>query len=331
MKKNLEEVTLDLEEPKEQKRATKAPQAPITEDSQIQTPMDYAEEPLRNCLRNERVIVRYILRQKRLVTNPKHVLYGGLADTATRTFCTPKLSSGHYVNVLTNSEKKFLEHALGLEENALSIYKPVNNYWDSGTGRAEVILGKQDTYLDLSNPNDYIKYKILLANRDFIAPSLQALQDTPKASYQYVIIAEGDEAKAANDEMSIAAKCYVEYGKYQDDFEVLRLVVETIDGRPVAQNTKIEFLRSKINNLIKSNAKTFYKVISDPLLDIKVLIRKSIEIGSVQQRGTFLYLKDGNLPLCEANEEPTLSVAAKFLSAPKHQDILFTLQAKLNN
>lgn len=322
-----EDIKLDLEQPQLKKVKTKK----AVEFEAPQVSREYEEEPLVNCLRNERVIVRYILKQRRLVTNPKHVLYGGLADTATRTFCVPKLSSGHYVNVLTNSEKEFLEDTLGLEKNALSIYKTTNNYWDSGNGHSEVILGKQDTYLDLSNPNDYIKYKILLANKDTIAPSLQALQDTPKASYQFVIIAEGDEAKAANDEMSIAAKCYVEYGKHQDDFEVLRLVVETIDGRPVAQNTKIEFLRSKINNLIKSNAKTFYKVISDPLLDTKVLIRQSIEIGTVQQRGTYLYLKEGNLPLCNANEEPTLNVAAKFLNVPKHQDILFALQAKLNS
>lgn len=324
----MEDIQLDLEQPQVKKVKTKKAveyEAPEPRREYIE------EEPLVNCLRNERVIVRYILKQRRMVTNPKHVLYGGLADTATRTFCVPKLSSGHYVNVLTNSEKEYLEHILGLEKNALSIYKTVNNYWDSGNGYSEVILGKQDTYLDLSDPHDYIKYKILLANKDTIAPSLQMLQDTPKASYQFVIIAEGDEAKAANDEMSITAKCYVEYGKHENDFEVLRLVIETIDGRPIAQNTKIEFLRSKINNLIKSNAKTFYKVISDPLLDTKVLIRQSIEIGTVQQRGTYLYLKDGNLPLCEANEEPTLNVAARYLNAPKHQDILFALQAKLNS
>ena len=31
------------------------------------------------------------------------------------------------------------------------------------------------------------------------------------------------------------------------------------------------------------------------------------------------------------NEEPTLNIAAKYLNAPKHQDILFALQAKLNS
>jgi hypothetical protein len=111
------------------------------------------------------------------VTNPKHVLYGGMAETAVRTFVVPMLSSGVYVNVLTDSEKAFLEEVMGLEYNALSIYKKENNFWDDANdfGISKVKLQKQDNYLDLSNPEDYIRYKILLANKDFVAPSLEAL------------------------------------------------------------------------------------------------------------------------------------------------------------
>lgn len=60
---------------------------------------------------------------------------------------------------------------MGLPYNALSIYKKEDNYWDN----YQVRLGKGETPLNLSNPNDYINYKVLLANRDFIAPSLEAL------------------------------------------------------------------------------------------------------------------------------------------------------------
>ena len=63
----------------------------------------------------------------------------------------------------------------GLEYNALSIYKKVDNFWDDANeiGIARVRLIKQDNYFDLANPEDFIKYKILLANKDFIAPSLR--------------------------------------------------------------------------------------------------------------------------------------------------------------
>ena len=288
-------------------------------------------KPLVNCLKNQKVIVRYILRQKGNITNPKHVLYGGMAKGAYRTFTVPRLTSGNYVNVLTNEEKEFLEDIMGFEPNTLSIYKKQDNFWSvtNPMGIAKVKLSKRDTYLDLSSPEDYIRYKILLANRDFIAPSLNALQDSPKASYQYVIIEEGAEDKQAADKMSLTMKCYKEYGKIETDFEKLRLIVETIDGRPVAANAKIEFLQNKINEMIQSDSRMFYKIITDPLLDTKVLIRQAIEAGLIAKRGNFLYLKSDNSPLCENGEEPTMQTAAKYLNSPKRQDTLFALQAKL--
>ena len=38
--------------------------------------------PRVNILRNERVIVRHIPKETGMVTNPKHVLYGGMAEGA---------------------------------------------------------------------------------------------------------------------------------------------------------------------------------------------------------------------------------------------------------
>ena len=80
-------------------------------------------EPI-NCLRNERVIVRFVPRPSAMVQNPKHILYGGMAENATRSFVVPRLNStGMFKNVLTDNEKTFLERAMGLEYNALSIYR----------------------------------------------------------------------------------------------------------------------------------------------------------------------------------------------------------------
>ena len=65
-------------------------------------------EPLISCLRNEVITVQYIKKDNGVITNPKHVLYGGLAETAIITLTVPKLTSGAFKNVLTNSEKAFL-------------------------------------------------------------------------------------------------------------------------------------------------------------------------------------------------------------------------------
>ena len=286
-----------------------------------------------NCLRNERVIIRHIPKESGMVTNPKHILYGGMAENAVRTFVVPRLSSGVFVNILTDSEKAFLEEVMGLEYNALSIYKKVDNFWNDSneSGISRVRLTKQDNYLNLADPEDYIRYKILLANKDYIAPSLQALQDSPKATYQFVIISEGDETKSAKDNMSATMKCYKEFGKIENDINTLRVIVETIDGRPTAPTVKLEFLQGRINALIQADSKIFLRVITDPMLSTKVLIKRAIEAGLISNRGNYLYLKSDNTPLCEVNEEPTLNIAAKFLNAPKNQEIKFALEAKLKN
>lgn len=286
-----------------------------------------------NCLRNERIIVRYLPRVSGIWgNNPKHVLAGGMSENASRVYVVPRLaSSGMYVNVLTDSEKAFLEEVMGLEYNALSIYKKTDNFWDDSNERGigKVRLTKQDNYLDLSIPEDYIKYKILLANKDSIAPSLQVLQDTPKATYKFVIIREGEETKTAKDSMSVTMKCYKEFGKIEEDVYTLRTIIETLSGKPTASTSKLEFLQTKANELIQLDGKMFLKVITDPMLPTKVLIKKSIEAGLIANRGNYLYLRETNQPLCEDNEEPTLNMAAKYLNSPKHQEIKFSLEAKL--
>ena len=331
MEEDLENTNFDIDDTTEMEMR----EVPISDNTKtVKSTTKYfnkEEKPLINCLKNERVIIRHIPRESGMISNPKHILYGGMAETAVRTFVVPKLSSGMFVNILTDNEKNYLEYIMGLEPNALSIYKKVDNFWDDSNdvGISQVKLRKQDNYLNLADPEDYIRYKILLANKDFIAPSLKVLQDTPKATYQFVIIAEGEENKAAKNKMDATMQSYKEFGKIENDIDTLRVIIETIDGRPLAPNTKLEFLQTKINNLIQADSKLFLKVITDPYLSTKVLIKKSIEAGLIAKRGNFLYLRDDNSPLCEAGEEPTLSVAAKYLNSPKHQELKFTLEARL--
>lgn len=284
------------------------------------------DEPQVNCLRNERIEVRFVPKLGK-IDNPKHVMFGGMAEGAVKMYTVPMLQSGQYVNVLTNAEKSYLEEVMGLEYNALSIYKKEDNYWDNFMVR----LTKQSIYLDLSNPNDYIKYKVLLANKDYIAPSLQALEDNRKATYQFVLVQEGEETSKANKNMSYTMQCYMEFGKIQDNFDVLRVLVELLEGKPVAKSTKIDFLKERINKLIQADAKIFLKTVTDPMLYTKVLIKKAIEAGVISNRGGMLYLKSDGTPLCEDDEEPTLNIAAKFLNSPKRQDLKFSIEAKIKD
>lgn len=326
MGKGVEEIILDDETVMSEAPMQELTETPVKQPKkeQIKQPVAIGEEVV-NCLRNERIIIRHVPKESGIVRDPKHILYGGMAEGAVRWFTVPKLQSGAYVNVLTNSEKSFLEDIMGLEYNALSIYNKTDNYWDN----IQVRLTKQDNFLNLADPDDYIKYKVLLANKDMIAPSLQDLEDHPKATYQFVIIHENEEVNSSKKKMNATMQSYMEFGKIQDKADVLKTIIETIDGRPVAKNTKIEFLQEKVGKLIQADAKLFLRIATDPLLSTKVLIKKAIEGGLISNRGGMLYLKSDGTPLCEDNEEPTINIAAKYLNLPKHQELKFSLEAKL--
>ena len=295
------------------------------------------EEGFVNCLRDERVIVRKLPRRTGLVSDPNHVMSDGMHENAFHTYCVPKLQkSNTFVNVLTNDEKECLERAMGLEPNALSIYKQpeTKNFWSNAnpSGLSSVTLKKRDNIFVMSNPIDYIAVKILLANKDKICPSMEEWEARPKETYDFVIIREGEESKASQNNTDVTIQAILKLGKISDDKEVLKLVVETMMGKKYADSTSAEWLRTQALDMIKStpkNAKMFLSIVEDDFLDNKVLIRKAIAKGLVADRGGFLYIKDGNQPMCGDGEEPTLNTAAKWLAKPRFQEMLFALQAKV--
>lgn len=328
-KNNGEILDVDLtEEPMQQ---IEIPKQETVEPKRVRKNIADLGKPLVNCLRNERIIVRHIDKKTNLVKDPRHILSGGMAETATRIYTVPRLQSGILVNVLTDSEKDYLEYALGLEQNELSVYKKKDNFWedDNPNGINKVILTKQDNYLDLSKPDDYIRYKILLANKQSIAPSLEVLERNSLATYEFVIITEGAENKLEKDKMTYVMKCYKEYGKIEENKPLLSMVVEILEGRPMSPNQKIEWLQTKCNEHIQRNAKLFLQVITDPMLSTKVLIKNAINAGLIVEKGNYLYLAETNEPLCDNGEEPVLDTVAQYLNKPKNQSLKLSLDVKL--
>lgn len=286
------------------------------------------EEPY-NCLRNERVIVRFVPSPNAMIQAKGHVLSGGMAEGAKRNFVVPRLRSGQYVNVLTDNEMAFLEQVMRLEKGALSIYNRSNNFWDDNNpeGIGRITLFKQDNYLDLSDPLDYIKYKVLLNNKDYICPSLQELEERPKATYQYVIISENAETQMNLSRNDAKMECYMEYGAVRQDADTLRTILEIITGRPIAAQTKIDFLQSKVMDNIEKDPRRFLQTIKDGLLPAKVLVKKAVEAGLVTRRND-LYYYEGS-PMCEAGEDSTLTNAAKYVTNIKRQELKYSLEARL--
>lgn len=310
----------------------KTPELPVYEGRQSEEPMNL--KGLISCLRSETITVRYLPKESGMVTNPKHILYGGMSEDASRSFTVPILrSSGQYKNVLTNEEMAFLEEYMGLPNRALSIYKKtipeqgIFNYWENFTVR----LVKGDNHFDLSNPNDFIKYKVLLSNVDSIASSMESLVSNPKATYQFVIISENEEVDFTKKKLNATMEAYRLLGKLETDKKALKLIVETVDGRPISDASKLDFIASKAHDLIQADAKLFVSVASDKYLQTKVLIKEAVKHGLISKRGDYYLLSSNSAPLCENTEEPTLNMASKYLNSPKYQEVKLMLEAKLKS
>lgn len=100
-----------MEETKKKGRKPKEiEEAVVQEDMQVYTEQEEVKE---NPLRNERVIVKHVPKESALIHNPKHINYGGMSEEASRWFTVPMLKSGQLVDVLTKTEKSYLEKAMG--------------------------------------------------------------------------------------------------------------------------------------------------------------------------------------------------------------------------
>ena len=299
--------------------------------------MGEEKKEMKSCLVNERVILRKLPKRTNLVQDSNHIMGDGMHDNAFYIYSVPKHEkSNTFVNVLTNDEKAYLEYVMGLPENALSIYRQPKeeNFWSNANpnGLSKITLRKRDNIFDMSKPTDYIAVKILLANKDKICPSMEEWAARPKETYEFVIIREGQESKMSKSNTDATIQAVMKLGKIADDKDVLKLVVETMMGKKYSDAVSVDWLQTQALDLIKNtpkNARMFLSIIEDESLDNKVLIRKCISKGIVADRGGFLYIKDGNVPMCCDGEEPTLKMAAKWLGKPSNQERLFKLQAML--
>lgn len=281
------------------------------------------EDGLVNCLRNERVKVQFVPSPSSSITDKSHPYWGDMANNAWHGYTVPRLKNGTLKNPLTTAEKNFLESVMGLEKNALSVHKTTNNFWEN----RQVFLTKDGEILDLSTPMGYINYKILLTNSDTICPSLKALREAPKATYKFVLVSDNEVYNSSTEAVTTKSACWKEYGKIENDFNTLKAVIESLTGHSVDSKSNITFLQEQAISLLESNPRLFLVTIADKYLPFKVTIKQAVEKGIIERRGDYYYYM--NNPLCGKNENPTITVAARYISEPKNQEILFSIQAKL--
>lgn len=210
------------------------------------------------------------------------------------TFTIPKSAvNGSYVNPLSKEEQDHLEGHPGLSLSAgdLSVHKRENNFWKSIF--KPIRLSKDARTLNLSDPMDYITYKVLLTNDDYIAPDAYSSQR--KASYKYMIVEEGYEDSKKSSSANIVADAYLEYSKIREDKVALSDILFLLTNQRVSPSSTLIWLQGQIGDFIAANPKRFIEVVNDKDLITRVLITKGLTYNAIQKDGTAYRTMGGDL------------------------------------
>lgn len=270
-------------------------------------------------LPKEKVEVKFIKRKKGMAANVEdnHVIAGGMLENAVKKICAPALRSGVTSNILSEEEKEYLERQTGLKLSAYS------DYWHT----KYVNLYKQSSknILNLDVPSDYIAYKILLANKDDVASDWESRNK--KQTYQFAITRDDEVEYEDKKKLDVVKEAWREYGKIENNREMLLGVISVIQDRQISEDSKLEWIQGQVEKKVNDDPKRFLALVKDPTFETQALVKKAINKKVLVTKNKQIYTEDG-IKLAGKGEIASFTKAVKFLIDPKNQEIKDLIIAK---
>lgn len=275
-------------------------------------------------LRNETIIVKYINNLNNGITDKKHPLYGGLSTRAAIAV-VPPLLKGEMNNVLTPEEKKELENILKVNLD------PSSDFWKEvrvdvhgvNLSKFPIFLKKEGMLLKLSDPMDYIYYKVLLAS-NIVAENKASVKYKPQ-EYRFYMVNKEKLYEEDIQDMNFEKEAITLHSKYEKDVDVLTHILKSFGKNP-GPSHNLDFLQKESWRQLKLDPKSFINIAKDKYLKEKVLIDQAVfyDLVDVQNKGYFF--KDGEkLQLDKGTND--YEGAAMFLASGAGQDRKLALEA----
>ena len=306
--------------------------------------MEATKKKVKNPLKNERVLIKPVIWTNKLI-HGNHSGNWQFDNTVLHITVCLDGSSGLMKEPLTKEEREFFEdpsriaeHGLTFQTGDLSARKRENNHWENyvyklrkhndGKVKEDQTL---DT-LDLSQPEDYFKYKVLLTNsgpKGFVADGWDNRYG--RGSNKIVLVSESerytDKLTRAN-KLEQAYKFF--YGinhsadKMFDFLNVYYLENKDYNKPPVDAGT--DYYKAEIQSLIDSNVDNVLKIIQDEDdYEMKILVHRALREGLLRfNRNTGIDDEATGKPLGN-----NLQQAIRFLKDDKNQNFLLKLKAQL--
>lgn len=237
---------------------------------------------------------------------------------------------GQLVNPFANEdERKFFEKELSMPEGTLSIHKPEGqNFW-KGPKAFKVYVDKTGLTLNLSEPMDMLRYKVLKANRQTVAASWAQRFGSP--GFKYVLIEEGEQISERLNESQLRRKADRFLGNISTSKRKMKDLLRVYYAKfgmikKVPDNASSEFYESEIDKLI-TDGKTLPNLVSvfeDPFYEMKLFIEDAITAGAINKPSKNTYVITGT------DEEYTQVELIEFLNPKgKNQDLYLKIKDQI--
>jgi|18_taG_2_1085343.scaffolds.fasta_scaffold32651_2 hypothetical protein len=235
--------------------------------------------------------------------------------------------NGELRDPLNQEERDYFESkasGLALQRGDLSTLKKDDNYWTN----FRVKLDKNVLQLNLSDPMDYIRYKVLTVNTDIIAPSSK--EKYAKGTYRFAIVEEDyqheERVKAASEKKT----AYKFFGKIDNSPTKMKdflnvYYTQKPGGKQVPPNAKKEFLIAEIEKLIEVDLLGFLKLADDKDYDKKVLIFTAQRAGALVREGMTFKIPEGS------TIGDNLQEVISFFDNPANSEEVIKLKARIEN
>ena len=215
-----------------------------------------------------------------------------------------------------------------MEEGTLSIHKPEGKSFWKGANRFVVAVDKTGMILNLSDPMDGLKYRVLKANRQTVAPNWN-VRNSP--GFKYVLIEDGAQIEERLKDSELRRKADKFLGSISNSRksmkDLLRVYYSKFGSiKQVPESAKPEFYEAEIDKLI-TDPKTLPNLVSildDPFYIMKLFIEDALSVGALTKPSKNTYSITGT------DEEFTQMELIEYLNPKgKHQDTYLKIKEQI--
>ena len=217
-------------------------------------------------------------------------------------YLAPLKSKDRIADVLTKAEREYFEPILDQNLNPMAPIK--KNYWATRS----VTLTDETIELDLSDPSQYIDYKILMLQKEDVAPDGDSELKRP---YKYVIKELGFDEEKRSNKASRKKEAYKYFGTLNTVEKMSNFLTVYYQNRPgkhVPADATHTWLDAELDNIIETDTDSFLRVANDKNFETKLFINKALAKRAIYKQEGKFYLPEGDAPIANSMDDLLLWV-----------------------